>query len=151
MVWPCSVTSCGLSSVRRIWTSGWLWRSSRGHTPRAGWPPGLQRSTRSSSLPPLDDRYLLTLVTPLLGRLTLYTCFSLQINVDSAVRESTSQSLSVALSPASFQVAQDQIFSLMESDSYPRFLRSRLYNQLANQGRASTATSGDSTGVGADQ
>lgn len=73
-----------------------------------------------------------------------------QVNVDSAVRESTSQSLSLGLSPASFQLAQDQIFSLMESDSYPRFLRSRLYNQLANQGRASTATSGDSTGMGAN-
>lgn len=73
-----------------------------------------------------------------------------QVNVDSAVRESTSQSLSLGLSPASFQLAQDQIFSLMESDSYPRFLRSRLYNQLANQGRASTATSGDSTRMGAN-
>lgn len=151
MVWPCSVTSCGLSSARRTWTSGWLWRSSRGHTPRAGWPPGLQRSTRSSSPPVLDDRYLLTQETPPSGRSTFDPDFFLQINVDSAVRESTSQSLSVGLSPASFQLAQDQIFSLMESDSYPRFLRSRLYNQLANQGRASMATSGGSTSVRTDK
>lgn len=71
---------------------------------------------------------------------TFDLCHFLQVNVDSAVRESTSQSLSLGISPASFQPAQDQIFSLMESDSYPRFLRSRLYNQLANQGGASTGT-----------
>lgn len=58
----------------------------------------------------------------------------LQVNVDSSVRESTNQSLRLGISPASFQLAQDQIFSLMETDSYPRFLRSHLYSQLANQG-----------------
>ncbi|KAM8760934.1 regulator of G-protein signaling 3-like isoform 1-T1 [Acanthopagrus schlegelii] len=57
-----------------------------------------------------------------------------QVNVDSTVRESTNQSLRLGVNPASFQLAQDQIFSLMETDSYPRFLRSRLYAQLANQG-----------------
>lgn len=62
------------------------------------------------------------------------TALCLQVNVDSSVRESTSQSLGLGVNPASFQVAQDQIFSLMETDSYPRFLRSRLYAQLANQG-----------------
>ncbi|XP_028270001.1 regulator of G-protein signaling 3-like isoform X2 [Parambassis ranga] len=55
-----------------------------------------------------------------------------QVNVDSAVRELTNQSLQLGVSPASFQLAQDQIFSLMETDSYPRFLKSRLYAQLAN-------------------
>ncbi|XP_073321919.1 regulator of G-protein signaling 3-like [Pagrus major] len=57
-----------------------------------------------------------------------------QVNVDSSVRESTNQSLSLGINPASFQLAQDQIFGLMETDSYPRFLRSRLFAQLANQG-----------------
>ncbi|XP_051807041.1 regulator of G-protein signaling 3-like isoform X2 [Acanthochromis polyacanthus] len=55
-----------------------------------------------------------------------------QVNVDSSVRESTNQSLRLGVSSASFQLAQDQIFSLMETDSYPRFLKSRLYVQLAN-------------------
>uniref|UniRef100_A0A3Q4BZ23 RGS domain-containing protein n=1 Tax=Mola mola TaxID=94237 RepID=A0A3Q4BZ23_MOLML len=47
-----------------------------------------------------------------------------QVNVDSSVRESTYQRLRPEVNPASFQLAQDQIFSLMETDSYPRFLRS---------------------------
>ncbi|KAK5871798.1 hypothetical protein PBY51_004657 [Eleginops maclovinus] len=57
-----------------------------------------------------------------------------QVNVDLSVRESTSQGLRLGVNPTSFQGAQDQIFGLMECDSYPRFLRSRLYTQLANQG-----------------
>lgn len=56
----------------------------------------------------------------------------LQVNVDSSVRELTKQSLHLVLNPSTFQLAQDQIFCLMETDSYPRFLRSRLYAQLAN-------------------
>ncbi|KAL6115053.1 uncharacterized protein ACO6RY_05680 [Pungitius sinensis] len=62
-----------------------------------------------------------------------------QVNVDSSVRESTNQALRVGVDPMSFQLAQDQILSLMESDSYPRFLKSRIYAQLANKGRQ-TAT-----------
>ncbi|KAM7390936.1 hypothetical protein PAMP_021664 [Pampus punctatissimus] len=57
-----------------------------------------------------------------------------QVNVDSSVRESTNHSLCLCISPTSFQVAQQQVFGLMEMDSYPRFLKSRLYTQLANQG-----------------
>lgn len=53
--------------------------------------------------------------------------------MDSSVRESTNQSLRLGVNPASFQLAQDQIFTLMETDSYPHFLKSRLYIQLANQ------------------
>ncbi|XP_076010396.1 regulator of G-protein signaling 3-like isoform X2 [Genypterus blacodes] len=55
-----------------------------------------------------------------------------QVNVDSTIREATNKSLHCGLGPASFQLAQDQVFSLMETDSYPRFLRSHLYAQLAN-------------------
>ncbi|XP_074525834.1 regulator of G-protein signaling 3-like isoform X2 [Halichoeres trimaculatus] len=57
-----------------------------------------------------------------------------QVNVDSSVRESTDQTLRLGVNPDCFQLAQDQIFGLMETDSYPRFLRSHLYAQLANQG-----------------
>uniref|UniRef100_A0A3Q3ETA8 RGS domain-containing protein n=1 Tax=Labrus bergylta TaxID=56723 RepID=A0A3Q3ETA8_9LABR len=49
-----------------------------------------------------------------------------QVNVDSSVRESTNQSLRL------------RIFGLMETDSYPRFLKSHLYAQLANQGIQTT-------------
>uniref|UniRef100_H3C9V7 Uncharacterized protein n=1 Tax=Tetraodon nigroviridis TaxID=99883 RepID=H3C9V7_TETNG len=56
-----------------------------------------------------------------------------QVNMDSSVRETTLQSLRLGVSPASFQLAQDRIFTLMETDSYPRFLKSRLYIQLAKQ------------------
>ncbi|XP_071328454.1 regulator of G-protein signaling 3-like isoform X2 [Trachinotus anak] len=59
-----------------------------------------------------------------------------QVNVDSSVRELTNQSLHLGVNPASFQLAQDQIFGLMETDSYPRFLRSRLYAQLSSQSGA---------------
>uniref|UniRef100_UPI0037E765F5 regulator of G-protein signaling 3-like n=1 Tax=Semicossyphus pulcher TaxID=241346 RepID=UPI0037E765F5 len=64
-----------------------------------------------------------------------------QVNVDSSVRESTYQSLRFGVNHGSFQLAQDQIFGLMETDSYPRFLRSRLYAQLANQGLQTAAES----------
>lgn len=87
---------------------------------------------------------------------TVALCF--QVNVDSSVRESTRQSLSLGVSPASLKLAQDQIFSLMETDSYPRFLRSRLYRQLANRGEkaatemmAQSRGSRDGAGTGADQ
>nr|XP_057927829.1 regulator of G-protein signaling 8-like isoform X4 [Doryrhamphus excisus]XP_057927830.1 regulator of G-protein signaling 8-like isoform X4 [Doryrhamphus excisus] len=56
-----------------------------------------------------------------------------QVNMDSKVRDSTNHSLRLGVHPASFQLAQDQIFHLMEADSYPRFLKSHLYAQLANQ------------------
>ncbi|KAM4578527.1 regulator of G-protein signaling 3-like [Fundulus diaphanus] len=59
-----------------------------------------------------------------------------QVNVDSFVRDSTNHSLNFDVNPTSFQLAQDQIFSLMETDSYPRFLKSRLYAQLANHNTA---------------
>ncbi|KAG7218039.1 hypothetical protein INR49_020675 [Caranx melampygus] len=71
-----------------------------------------------------------------------------QVNVDSAVRESTNQSLCLGVSPSSFQLAQEQIFSLMESDSYPRFLRSRLYIQLANRDLQNTTVSASHSGAG---
>ncbi|XP_039979119.1 regulator of G-protein signaling 3-like isoform X4 [Xiphias gladius] len=71
-----------------------------------------------------------------------------QVNVDSSVRELTNQSLRLGVNPASFQLAQDQIFGLMETDSYPRFLRSRLYTQLANQGTQTTTVLASQSGAG---
>lgn len=62
-----------------------------------------------------------------------------QVNVDSSVRESTNHSLCHGLSPTSFKLAQLQVFSLMETDSYPRFLKSRLYTQLASKHASQTA------------
>uniref|UniRef100_A0A3B4ARJ3 RGS domain-containing protein n=1 Tax=Periophthalmus magnuspinnatus TaxID=409849 RepID=A0A3B4ARJ3_9GOBI len=56
-----------------------------------------------------------------------------QVNIDSAVRELTNQSLSLRISPSVFRLAQEQIYNLMLTDSYPRFLKSHLYTQLANQ------------------
>ncbi|KAI9541698.1 hypothetical protein NQZ68_027062 [Dissostichus eleginoides] len=78
------------------------------------------------------------------------TAAARQVNVDSSVRESTNQGLRLGANPASFQRAQAQVFGLMEGDSYPRFLRSRLYAQLANQG-AQTESSNQSGGVPLDQ
>uniref|UniRef100_A0A8C2WSR6 RGS domain-containing protein n=1 Tax=Cyclopterus lumpus TaxID=8103 RepID=A0A8C2WSR6_CYCLU len=60
---------------------------------------------------------------------------SRQVNVDSSVRESTNQGLRVGVNPVSFQLAQGQILGLMETDCYPRFLRSRLYAQLTRAGQ----------------
>lgn len=70
-----------------------------------------------------------------------------QVNVDSSVRESTNRSLHLCVSPASFQLAQQQVFGLMETDSYPRFLKSRLYAQLANQGTPTVPGSANQSGA----
>lgn len=55
------------------------------------------------------------------------------VKIDTAVRELTNQSLSISISPNSFQLAQDHVYNVMLTDSYPRFLKSRLYSQLANE------------------
>lgn len=124
--------------MRRTWTSGWLWRDSRGHALRARWQQELKKSMLSLFPPPQRDRYLS--VCLLCDWSNVWSCdvttVCLQVNVDSSVRESTSQSLRLGVHPTSFQLAQDQVYGLMETDSYPRFLRSRLYVQLANQGSA---------------
>ncbi|XP_051899469.1 LOW QUALITY PROTEIN: regulator of G-protein signaling 3-like [Pristis pectinata] len=54
-----------------------------------------------------------------------------EVNLDSSTRDATSVNV---LSPSrtTFDQAQKRIFSLMETDSYPRFLRSELYQKLAN-------------------
>ncbi|XP_006008318.1 regulator of G-protein signaling 8-like [Latimeria chalumnae] len=55
-----------------------------------------------------------------------------EINIDFQTRETTKKNL---LEPiySCFDIAQSKIYSLMEKDSYPRFLRSKLYIDLLNQ------------------
>lgn len=59
-------------------------------------------------------------------------CASVQINLDSRTRELTAAKMSKPDSQI-FDLAQKRIQSLMEKDSYPRFLRSDVYQQLASQ------------------
>ncbi|XP_072115424.1 regulator of G-protein signaling 3-like [Mobula birostris] len=54
-----------------------------------------------------------------------------EVNLDSSTRDATSISV-LSPSRSTFDLAQKRIFSLMEADSYPRFLRSELYQRLAN-------------------
>lgn len=55
-----------------------------------------------------------------------------EINLDSRTRELTAAKMSKPDSQI-FDLAQKRIQSLMEKDSYPRFLRSDVYQQLASQ------------------
>lgn len=57
---------------------------------------------------------------------------SVQINLDSRTRELTAAKMSKP-DNQTFDLAQKRIQSLMEKDSYPRFLRSDVYQQLASQ------------------
>ncbi|XP_012877311.1 PREDICTED: regulator of G-protein signaling 1 [Dipodomys ordii] len=54
-----------------------------------------------------------------------------QINIDFRTRESTAKKMK-APTPTSFDEAQKIIFTLMEKDSYPRFLKSAIYINLLN-------------------
>ncbi|XP_069775640.1 regulator of G-protein signaling 3-like [Narcine bancroftii] len=54
-----------------------------------------------------------------------------EVNLDSTTREVTSSNI-LNPSRSTFDLAQRRIFTLMESDSYPRFLRSDFYLKLAN-------------------
>ncbi|XP_032903491.1 regulator of G-protein signaling 4-like [Amblyraja radiata] len=53
-----------------------------------------------------------------------------EVNLDSSTREATSSGV-LAPTRSTFDLAQKRIFSLMETDSYPRFLRSEFYRKLA--------------------
>ena len=53
------------------------------------------------------------------------------INVDSKVREVTRKNMKGA-GRYTFDSAQDHIYTLMRSDSYPRFLKSDQYKELLN-------------------
>lgn len=63
------------------------------------------------------------------------TFFSWQINIDYRTREKTKQSLEDP-TPTSLNEVQAKVYSLMEKDSYPRFLRSKMYQDMVNRASA---------------
>lgn len=69
-------------------------------------------------------------------------CFP-QVNIDHETRELTKTNLQAATTSC-FDVAQAKTRTLMEKDSYPRFLKSPAYRDLAAQASA-TATSAPSS------
>ncbi|CAH6787688.1 regulator of G-protein signaling 1 [Phodopus roborovskii] len=60
-----------------------------------------------------------------------------QINIDFRTRESTAKKIK-APTPSSFDEAQKVIYTLMEKDSYPRFLKSNIYLNLLNDLQANS-------------
>ncbi|XP_057626341.1 regulator of G-protein signaling 1 [Chionomys nivalis] len=60
-----------------------------------------------------------------------------QINIDFRTRESTAKKIK-SPTPTSFDEAQKVIYTLMEKDSYPRFLKSNIYLNLLNDLQASS-------------
>lgn len=52
-----------------------------------------------------------------------------QVNIDHFTKGVTLRNL-VKLSPTTFDLAQKRIYALMEKDSFGRFLRSELYQDL---------------------
>ncbi|XP_051003494.1 regulator of G-protein signaling 1 [Acomys russatus] len=60
-----------------------------------------------------------------------------QINIDFYTRESTAKKIK-APTPTSFDEAQKVIYTLMEKDSYPRFLKSNIYLNLLNDLQANS-------------
>ncbi|XP_048338491.1 regulator of G-protein signaling 8 isoform X1 [Sphaerodactylus townsendi] len=55
-----------------------------------------------------------------------------EVNIDFQTREVTRRNIQEP-SPSCFDQAQGKIHSLMEKDSYPRFLRSKIYTDLLSQ------------------
>ncbi|CAB1424751.1 unnamed protein product [Pleuronectes platessa] len=57
------------------------------------------------------------------------------VNIDYPTREKTKKSLEDP-SPSSLIEVQAKVHGLMEKDSYPRFLRSKMYQELVNRAHA---------------
>ncbi|XP_060088431.1 regulator of G-protein signaling 16 [Heteronotia binoei] len=55
-----------------------------------------------------------------------------EVNLDHETREATRKNLTV-VNPACFEEAQAKTYTLMEKDSYPRFLKSAYYRDLVEQ------------------
>ncbi|EDM09540.1 rCG46567, isoform CRA_b [Rattus norvegicus] len=62
-----------------------------------------------------------------------------EVNIDHETRELTKTNLQAA-TPSCFDVAQGKTRTLMEKDSYPRFLKSPAYRDLAAQASATSAS-----------
>ncbi|XP_038398166.1 regulator of G-protein signaling 16 isoform X2 [Canis lupus familiaris] len=62
-----------------------------------------------------------------------------EVNIDHETRELTEKNLQAATATC-FDVAQGKIRTLMEKDSYPRFLKSPAYRDLAAQASAASAS-----------
>ena len=62
---------------------------------------------------------------------------SFQINIDFHTREATARKIKAA-TPTCFDEAQKIIYTLMEKDSYPRFLKSNRYLNLLNDLQANS-------------
>ncbi|KAI5940663.1 Regulator of G-protein signaling 1 [Manis javanica] len=60
-----------------------------------------------------------------------------EINIDFRTRESTAKKIK-APTPTCFDEAQKVIYTLMEKDSYPRFLKSNIYLNLLNDLQANS-------------
>ncbi|XP_054432554.1 regulator of G-protein signaling 1 [Pteronotus mesoamericanus] len=60
-----------------------------------------------------------------------------QINIDFRTRESTAKKIK-APTPTCFDEAQKLVYTLMEKDSYPRFLKSNIYLNLLNDLQANS-------------
>ncbi|KAF0886921.1 regulator of G-protein signaling 1 isoform X1 [Hyaena hyaena] len=60
-----------------------------------------------------------------------------QINIDFHTRESTAKKIKTP-TPTCFDEAQKIIYTLMEKDSYPRFLKSNIYLNLLNELQANS-------------
>lgn len=75
--------------------------------------------------------YTHILLTPYMvsGISDLLTYFFIQINIDHQTRDAIRQSVKTP-NTSCFDVAQRIVYSLMEKDSYPRFLRSDIYSSL---------------------
>ncbi|CAL8269407.1 unnamed protein product [Arctogadus glacialis] len=58
-----------------------------------------------------------------------------EVNIDYGTRERTRQSLEDP-SPSSLNEVQAKVYGLMEKDSYPRFLRSSMYQDIVNRTHA---------------
>ncbi|XP_019128456.1 regulator of G-protein signaling 8 isoform X1 [Larimichthys crocea] len=58
-----------------------------------------------------------------------------EVNIDYRTRERTKQSLEDP-SPTSLNEIQAKVYCLMEKDSYPRFLRSKMYQDMVNRAHA---------------
>ncbi|XP_004706849.1 regulator of G-protein signaling 16 [Echinops telfairi] len=67
-----------------------------------------------------------------------------EVNIDHETRELTRMNLQAATATC-FDVAQGKTWVLMEKDSYPRFLKSSAYQDLAAQATASSAAPSSSS------